>query len=78
CLACPNLMEPTNTIQKISASSEVRDETGFRTGNKICASCGCVVKNKMRLTTDTCPIAAEGTPGINKWGEAFLPPKENA
>jgi hypothetical protein len=78
CLVCPNLIEPTNTLQKVSASSEVRDETGYRTGNKICSSCGCVVKNKMRLTTDTCPVAGQEAPGINRWGEEFLPPKENA
>lgn len=69
CLACPNLSEPTSTLQTITASSEVKDETGKRTGNKVCALCGCVVKNKMRIATDTCPDEVPGSNGFNRWGE---------
>lgn len=70
CLACPNLSAPKKILQKVSASSKVVDETGKRTGNKICGLCGCVVKNKMRLATDTCPDPVAETPGLNRWGEA--------
>ncbi len=69
CLQCPNLKASSNILQRISASSEVSDEIGNRTGNKSCALCGCVVKNKMRLSTETCPDAVPSTPGFNRWGE---------
>lgn len=72
CLKCSNLLEPQKMLQKITASSVPTDEIGHRTGNKICLACGCVIKNKIRLATDTCPVEAAGTPGINRWGEAFI------
>jgi hypothetical protein len=75
CLACPFLAEPESRLQRITASSAVRDETGYRTGNMICSSCGCVVRNKMRLKTETCPVEVKETPGINRWGEALAEKK---
>lgn len=69
CLACPNLSAPASVLQKITASSNITDETGRRTGNKVCGLCGCVVRNKMRLETETCPDEVKETPGINRWGE---------
>lgn len=69
CLACPNLAEPSSVLQRITASSAVSNVTGYRTGNKVCSACGCVVKNKMRLATETCPAEAPGTPGFNRWEE---------
>jgi hypothetical protein len=72
CLACPHLVEPTLVLQKITASSKITDETGHRTGNKSCAKCGCVIKNKIRLETETCPEEIAETPGFNRWGETHL------
>lgn len=71
CLACPNLTAPASTLQQITASSVVRDEIGKRTGNKSCSACGCVITNKIRLATESCPVAADGDPGMNRWGEAI-------
>lgn len=70
CLACPNLTAPTNTLQQITASAAPRTELGRRTGNKSCAVCGCVITNKIRLATETCPVEDPARPGVNLWGEA--------
>lgn len=72
CVACPNLQEPESVLQKITASSRTGTAVGFRTGNKVCGICGCVVKNKMRLTTDTCPQEDPNAPGFNRWGEPHV------
>ena len=69
CLSCPNLSAPSSVLQKITASSVINNEIGRRTGNKACGLCGCVVRNKMRLGTETCPDEVKETPGINRWGE---------
>lgn len=67
CLACPNLIESSSRLQKISASATITNEIGQRTGNKSCAICGCVIRNKVRLETETCP--EEMSDGLNRWGE---------
>lgn len=72
CLACPNLKEPETVLQKITASSRTGSAIGYRTGNKVCGLCGCVVKNKMRLTTDTCPQEDPNVSGFNRWGEPHV------
>lgn len=69
CLGCKNLVAPTRMLQRFSASSIISNEIGKRTGNKTCSACGCVVKNKMRLATDTCPVENPDSPGLNLWGE---------
>lgn len=71
CLACPNLTASVSVLQKITASSAISNEIGRRTGNKACGLCGCVVRNKMRLETETCPEEMKETPGLNRWGEPF-------
>jgi hypothetical protein len=76
CLACPELVNSSRMLQLISASSKVSEKTGDRTGNKSCAICGCVVKNKIRLVTETCPKETGDTPGINRWGEV-IPENKN-
>jgi hypothetical protein len=72
CLACPNLTEPTHILQKMSTSSTIKNETGKRAGNKACKICGCAVKNKMKVATDTCPQEAPNNPGYNRWGEPHV------
>lgn len=69
CLACPKLTVPARTLQKITASAAVGQKPGQRTGNKICSMCGCVIRNKIRLSTETCPQENPETPGMNLWGE---------
>jgi len=69
CLACPDLMAPTHRLQQISASGELSDQVGRRTGNKSCAACGCVITNKIRLATESCPVADPANSGFNRWGE---------
>lgn len=70
CLACPNLTEPTTMLQRFSAPAEQEMSIGSRTGNKICLSCGCVVRNKIRLATEACPESATGMQELNRWGES--------
>lgn len=71
CLACPNLVESTLVLQKITASSKITSDVGQRTGNKSCALCGCVIRNKIRLETETCPQKDAANVGLNLWGEAM-------
>ena len=73
CLACPNLVESTLALQRMTASSKITTEAGHRTGTKSCALCGCVIRNKIRLHTETCPQEVAETPGLNRWGENVLP-----
>lgn len=69
CLACPNLTAPAHRLQQLSASATVRTEIGMRTGNKTCSACGCVITNKIRLATETCPVEDTAQAGMNLWGE---------
>jgi hypothetical protein len=69
CLACPHLTNPESVLQRITARSLNSNDLGHRTGNKVCGLCGCVVKNKMRLATDTCPDRVSETSELNRWGE---------
>lgn len=71
CLACPHLIESTLVLQKITASSKITSDIGHRTGNKSCNLCGCVIRNKIRLETETCPLEDAGNLGMNLWGEAI-------
>ncbi len=72
CLACPNLVESTLVLQKITASAKITNEYGHRTGNKSCSLCGCVIRNKIRLETESCPMEDAANPGMNLWGEIYL------
>lgn len=69
CLACPNLTEPSSVLQRATASAVVSDKVGQRTGNKSCSACGCVITNKIRLATESCPIEDPEIAGMNRWGE---------
>jgi hypothetical protein len=69
CLSCPNLVDPVSALQRFSAPSSVGEEVGSRCGNMICSSCGCVVRNKIRLVTESCPEHIAGNSAINRWGE---------
>jgi hypothetical protein len=69
CLECPNLTAATNSLQQYSAPSAVGTHPGTRTGNSVCALCGCVVRNKIRLATETCPDPCPDDSTVNRWGE---------
>lgn len=69
CLSCPNLIDPVSALQRYSAPSSVGEDVGSRTGNMICSSCGCVVRNKIRLVTESCPEHIAGDHTTNRWGE---------
>jgi hypothetical protein len=69
CLACPNLTAPVHALQRFTASAATSNKVGQRTGNKICSQCGCVIRNKIRLATETCPKEDPQNPGQNMWGE---------
>lgn len=69
CLACPNLTAPVHALQRFTAPAATSTKIGQRTGNKICSQCGCVIRNKIRLATETCPWEDAQHPGQNRWGE---------
>ena len=69
CLACPNLIEPVSMLQRHSAPAAINNSVGSRTGNKVCSSCGCVVRNKIRLATESCPELAAGPIKLSRWGD---------
>lgn len=69
CLACPNLADPTATLQKLLPAKAVTDEPGRRTGAKVCTQCGCQVSKKIRVPTEQCPVDDPARPGVTRWGE---------
>jgi hypothetical protein len=69
CLACPHLSEPTAVLQKLLPSKPAEDTLGRRTGEKVCAECGCQVAKKMRLPSEHCPVEDATRPGFTRWGE---------
>lgn len=74
CLACPHLIEPKATLQKLLPAKEASDRLGHRTGNRVCAECGCQVAKKMRLPSEQCPVEDRGRPGFSRWGEPRVEP----
>jgi hypothetical protein len=76
CLACPHLVEPDATLQKLIPARPPADELGRRTGNKVCSSCGCQVAKKMRLPSEQCPVGDAQRPGFTRWGEPVAQPVE--
>lgn len=69
CVACPNLGEPNKMLQKLLPARPIRDESGYRTGNKVCTLCGCQVSKKIRLPTESCPGRHPTRPGMTRWLE---------
>jgi hypothetical protein len=71
CLSCPHLTEPSTKLQKLMPSRPVSDELGRRTGDKVCAECGCQVAKKFRLPTEQCPVEDPDRPRFTRWGDPF-------
>jgi hypothetical protein len=61
CSACPNLVAPASTLQKL-VSVGTRDD-------RICRLCGCPVERKARLPHESCPAPDSDDPSLNRWGE---------
>jgi hypothetical protein len=61
CLTCEHLTDPPEQLAYQIASQ------GYV--GKICGLCGCSVKNKMRMSTETCPDRDPAQPGFSRWGE---------
>jgi hypothetical protein len=70
CLSCPNLTDPSAALQKLLPAKHAADTLGRRTGNKVCAECGCQVAKKMRIPTEQCPAEDPERQGHTRWGEA--------
>jgi hypothetical protein len=70
CLNCPHLVAATRILQKIVPSGKTSTEIGRRTGDKVCDLCGCSLKRKMRLTSESCPGKDPDRPEFTRWGEA--------
>ncbi len=73
CLACPHLSEPDRLLQKL-AGRAAAEEVGSRTGKRICGQCGCTVGRKMRLASESCPVAHPTLVGLTRWGEPVRKP----
>ncbi|MEM6273466.1 MAG: hypothetical protein AAF998_28940 [Bacteroidota bacterium] len=69
CLQCFHLRPPEKTLQKIVSTAKFVDEPGERTGNLVCNLCGCGVRNKLRLPTESCPAPHPKSEGYTRWGE---------
>lgn len=69
CLNCPNLTAPYDTLQKIIPSGKRENIIGKRLGNSVCGLCGCNLKNKIRLSSESCPQADPEHKGSTRWGD---------
>ena len=64
CLSCPHLVEPPDKL--------LYQLTGTDESRKICELCGCNVRKKIRLTSESCPGPHPEQEGLNRWGEPWL------
>jgi hypothetical protein len=69
CLACPNLQDTESVVRYIIAYSSQNEKPGQRTGQKVCALCGCYAAKKMLLPTEACPATDPANPALTRWGE---------
>jgi hypothetical protein len=69
CLACPHLRDPKGLLQNLVPSAGLTEESGYRTGKKVCGLCGCNVSNKIRMTSESCPERHPEDNSMTRWGE---------
>lgn len=69
CLSCPHLRDPESKLQEIAAFRAQSEKIGYRTGKQICELCGCVISNKIRLTSEMCPEKHPTLTGFSRWTE---------
>jgi len=61
CLSCPHLTGPPDKlIYKLTLPNE---------SDMICGLCGCNVRKKMKLPTESCPASNPEAHGMSRWGE---------
>jgi hypothetical protein len=64
CMSCEYLTNaPDKAVYKIKFVKKSTD--------KICGSCGCGVANKIKMSTENCPVADKNDPTISRWGLAL-------
>jgi hypothetical protein len=69
CEACPNLVAPPDlAVYRMTANTE-RKKT-------VCSKCGCVVRNKARMSTESCPAVHPDKPDRTRWDEPIARPAE--
>ena len=44
----------------------------LKKGGKICEVCGCIVKNKVKVLNQNCPVEDTNKPGYSKWGKPMV------
>jgi hypothetical protein len=65
CMSCPNLTAaPGKLIYKLTLADE---------SDMICGLCGCGVRKKMKLSSESCPAPHSELPGMSRWGEPRHP-----
>ncbi|HXD31432.1 MAG TPA: hypothetical protein VN643_09960 [Pyrinomonadaceae bacterium] len=63
CLSCPHMIDPPDKLlYKLTATDE---------SQKICDLCGCSVRKKIRLTSESCPGRHPEQEGLSRWGEPW-------
>jgi hypothetical protein len=61
CMSCPNLTAaPGKLIYKLTLADE---------SDMICGLCGCSVRKKMKLSSESCPAPHPEVHGMSRWGE---------
>jgi len=63
CGICPDLCKPPRSSLLYRAAGADLD------AKSVCGRCGCVVNNKARLPTETCPAPHPEIAGRNRWDE---------
>jgi|SRR5215471_2589428 len=63
CLSCPHLVDPPDKV--------LYKLTGTDESQKICDLCGCSIRKKIRLTSESCPAPHQEQQGLNRWGEPW-------
>lgn len=63
CFSCSHLIDPPDQV--------VYRLTGADESQKICELCGCNVRKKIKLPTESCPDRHPDQASMNRWGEPW-------
>ncbi len=66
CAACPHFTASPRKLVYRLARAAAQEKA-------VCSLCGCISRNKARMSTESCPGAHPTRPGLTRWGE----PKRN-
>ena len=67
CHVCPNLRKPSENKKELYRLTGADVEKAL-----VCGKCGCVVEEKARRVSDTCPDAHPQIKGLNRWEEPLV------